>query len=176
MTATWTAPRTWANNELVSDSLLNTHLRDNLDWFYARRLDVLHYEDQKASGTAPAAIAAGAWRTRELNTEVIDTGNFGTLGTNQVSLASGIYLAWFNCPVGSGAQNRARLRNVTDGVTLATSPGGYAGHTGFGRFVLAATKSLELQHWIPAGANGGTAMTSGESEIYAQLVLLRLGD
>lgn len=26
----WTTPRTWANGELVTDALLNTHLRDNL--------------------------------------------------------------------------------------------------------------------------------------------------
>jgi len=28
---TWTAPRTWATDELVTAALLNTHLRDNLD-------------------------------------------------------------------------------------------------------------------------------------------------
>lgn len=32
MTAAWTAPRTWVVGELVTAALLNTHLRDNLDW------------------------------------------------------------------------------------------------------------------------------------------------
>lgn len=32
MTAVWTAPRTWAAGEVVTAALLNTHLRDNLDW------------------------------------------------------------------------------------------------------------------------------------------------
>lgn len=32
MPANWTAPRTWANNELVDANLMNTHLRDNLEW------------------------------------------------------------------------------------------------------------------------------------------------
>lgn len=32
MTATWTAPRTWISGEIVTAALLNSHLRDNLDW------------------------------------------------------------------------------------------------------------------------------------------------
>jgi len=35
MTATWTAPRTWATGEVVTESMLNTHVRDNLDWLKA---------------------------------------------------------------------------------------------------------------------------------------------
>lgn len=32
MTAVWSLPRTWATGELVTASLLNTHLRDNLEF------------------------------------------------------------------------------------------------------------------------------------------------
>lgn len=32
MTATWTANRTWVAGEIVTASLLNTYVRDNLDW------------------------------------------------------------------------------------------------------------------------------------------------
>lgn len=32
MTATWTAPRTWTSGELVTASIMNTHVRDNIDW------------------------------------------------------------------------------------------------------------------------------------------------
>lgn len=32
MTATWTANRTWTAGELITASLLNTYIRDNLDW------------------------------------------------------------------------------------------------------------------------------------------------
>jgi hypothetical protein len=34
MTATWTAPRTWTNGELVTDTMLNAHVRDNTDYLY----------------------------------------------------------------------------------------------------------------------------------------------
>lgn len=32
MTATWTTPRTWVAGELVTAALMNTHIRDNMDW------------------------------------------------------------------------------------------------------------------------------------------------
>lgn len=32
MTAAWTAPRTWATDELVTAALMNQHLRDNLEF------------------------------------------------------------------------------------------------------------------------------------------------
>ncbi len=32
MPAIWTAPRTWATGEIVTAAIMNTHLRDNLDY------------------------------------------------------------------------------------------------------------------------------------------------
>jgi len=32
MTAIWTGPKSWSTSELLTAALLNTHLRDNLDW------------------------------------------------------------------------------------------------------------------------------------------------
>jgi len=32
MTATWTAPRTWTTGELVTASMMNSHVRDNDSW------------------------------------------------------------------------------------------------------------------------------------------------
>lgn len=34
--ANWTTPRTWTNGEIVTDTMLNTHLRDNLLYLYSR--------------------------------------------------------------------------------------------------------------------------------------------
>ncbi|MBN1963309.1 MAG: hypothetical protein JW910_01600 [Anaerolineae bacterium] len=36
---TWTTPRTWAVDELVTAANMNTHLRDNLSYLFARPLD-----------------------------------------------------------------------------------------------------------------------------------------
>jgi hypothetical protein len=181
MTATWTAPKTWSIGELVTAALLNTHMRDNLEWLYARRMDILHYQDQKASGTNGATITSGAWRTRELNTEVVDTGGFGSVASNQVTLASGIYLAFFVLQIGNGG-NRGRLRNVTDstnlvdGTTMGPTAGNAGPSIGLGRFSLAATKTLELQQWSGTTVQAGLAISTGDVEVYADLLLARIGD
>lgn len=47
MTATHTAPRTWATGEIVTAAQLNEQLRDNLDYLKARQ--VLQYTDQDGS-------------------------------------------------------------------------------------------------------------------------------
>jgi len=32
MTAIWTSPRTWAVGDLTTEAMMNSHIRDNLDW------------------------------------------------------------------------------------------------------------------------------------------------
>ena len=34
----WTAPRTWTTSEVVSATIMNTHIRDNLLWLYGARV------------------------------------------------------------------------------------------------------------------------------------------
>ncbi len=43
----WTAPKTWEDNELVTADLLNTHLRDNLDAL--KSPPTAHFEANEAS-------------------------------------------------------------------------------------------------------------------------------
>ena len=49
-------------------------------------------EDQKAQNTHGGAFTSGAWRTRDLNTEVVDVDGIVTVGSNQFTLAAGSYL------------------------------------------------------------------------------------
>jgi hypothetical protein len=54
MTALWTPPRTWTVGELVTAGLLNTHLRDNLE-FLKTQIDLpLNF----ASASSPAAYTS----------------------------------------------------------------------------------------------------------------------
>ena len=39
----WTTPKTWADDELVTANVMNTHIRDNLNVLYERPLDWLNY-------------------------------------------------------------------------------------------------------------------------------------
>ena len=52
----WTAPKTWEDNELVTADLLNTHLRDNLEFlhddFPPKRAWMWHANSLVISGNA----------------------------------------------------------------------------------------------------------------------------
>lgn len=77
-----------------------------------------------------------------------------------------------------------RLRNITDAVTIYPGQSGNLTWSGSGisvglnvpltlkgRFVLAGTKVLEIQHWTNnSGSTGGTAASSGEDEVYADVM------
>lgn len=182
MPASYSVPRDWTTGELVTAALMNTHLRDMMMYFYSKRLDVLIYQDQKSSGTAADNITNAAWSTRVLNTEVNDTGSHGTLASNQISLAAGVYLSIFTAGLAGNLTHQLRLRNVTDSATLGQSVSATASNTptmGFGLFTSTATKLVELQHWInttPGSTAGGSAASTGSVEVYAQVLLIRVGD
>lgn len=54
----WTTPRTWVTAELVSASLLNTHLRDNLLALYSRTVNFLVVPDI-SNAVSPGIAASG---------------------------------------------------------------------------------------------------------------------
>jgi len=96
--------------------------------------------------------------------------------------------------------NKLRIRNVTDSTTLlvglgqkySTNDDGGGNRisvkvtftsTICGRFTLAGTKSIELQNWITTSLNalnipvinkGGTAISSGENEVYADVKIWKI--
>ena len=59
MTAIWTAPRTWNVGELVTAGLLNTHLRDNLE-FVKAQID-LPLNHAAASSATLYSTSSAAW-------------------------------------------------------------------------------------------------------------------
>lgn len=146
-------------------------------------VDYLCYQDQKAANTAGGGFTSGAWRTRDLNTEVADSGGHGSVASNQITLAAGTYRVRGSAPAFYVGQHKTRLRNVTDGVTLAlgtseyTNPGASTGYDQtrsilIGRFTLAGSKVLEVQHQCNStrATDGfGQASNFGESEVYAEI-------
>ena len=63
----WTTPRTWVTAEVVTSSLLNTHVRDNLTYLYGPRLHLTGVIDVANTTTETdlvgAVITAGAMGT-----------------------------------------------------------------------------------------------------------------
>lgn len=112
----------------------------------------IYIRDEKASGTDGGTFTTGAWRTRDLNTEVVDTGNNASVAANQITLAAGTYRFRVQAPAFRVAQHQVKLVNITD--TIA-----YIGTSAFttgvdvttsswveGRFTIAAPKVFEVQH------------------------------
>jgi hypothetical protein len=144
----------------------------------------LCYQDQKASGTVSGTFTAGAWQTRTLNTELVDTAGLGSLSANQITLPLGSYQVLARAPANGVGTNQARLRNVTDGATLVTGENSYSNGNGdlciatvAGAFSLSATKAVELQHYCTTTkATNGLGIEVGGGipgtiEIYATVEL-----
>jgi hypothetical protein len=142
----------------------------------------LCYQDQKASGTNGGTFTNGAWRTRDMNTEVADTASHGSVASNQVTLDAGTYRVFASAPVYQTGSHQLRLRNITAGTTAVVGQSSFAG-TGAGdtavlagRFTLSVSTVLELQHraQLTVSTNGlGVAGSFGDGETYANIELFK---
>lgn len=143
-------------------------------------VDFVHIQDQKANTTGAASIASGAWRTRELNFEVTDTATIASVTSNQVTIEAGTYVILASLPaVATATQNRARIRNITAGTTIVQGSNNAASSSTMivvGYVVLTVQTVIELQHWTNSTANGGSSVSTGEVEVYANLFLWRIGE
>ncbi len=110
--------------------------------------------DVKAQNSYSGNFEPGAWRTRDLNHEQADTEDICTLSANQITLPAGTYRCTISCPAFATDRHQARLYNVTDAATLLLGTSEISGRNHYnntrslvaGRFTLAATKILEVQH------------------------------
>ena len=117
--------------------------------------DYILIQDQKSQNTAGGTFTAGAWRTRDLNTEVSDAGGHASISSNQITLAAGTYDFLIFCPAYKVNIHQAILYNISDSAVIKTGTSMASGAAEFnvthsiiaGRVVLAATKILEIQHW-----------------------------
>jgi len=145
--------------------------------------DHIILRDEKASGTNGGTLTNGDWRTRDLNTEVLDEPNAASLSSNQITLDSGTYAAWITCPAHSVGQNRARLQNITDGITLLLGTSEDAGTANqtlrgaiVGHFTLSAQKVLEVQQQAEnSQSDVGFGIASGfATEVYTVVHLRKV--
>ncbi len=139
--------------------------------------DYICIQDQKSATTEGGTFTSGAWRTRDLNNEVADTGGHATLASNQIDLAAGTYRCAASVPAFYVDDHKARLRNVDDNTTLLVGSPEISGPNSLsvyvsnasritGRFTLASTKTLEVQHQCATTfATQGFGRASGFSEI-----------
>lgn len=150
-------------------------------------VDYIHIEEQKTLGTDGGTFTTGAWQTRSLNTEVSDTGGHASLASNQITLAVGTYEAEIFCPAYQVNRHRARLQDITNGVTLLMGTSEYTSPTDgvvssskiVGRFVLTASTVIEVQHYCNqtrATLGYGIASSLGTgNEVYTVATFRKVG-
>ena len=145
-------------------------------------LSVAIYEDQKSSGTTGGNNSTG-YQTRTLNTEVSDPDSIASLSSNAVTPIAGTYIviAWAQGYMQNG--HRLAIKDGTSNILFGVSNW----HNAWtfsqvaqltGVLVADGIKSYTLEHYMSlAQIDGfGYAATSGDSEVYSQLVLIRIGD
>lgn len=141
--------------------------------------------ETKSTGVDGGASTAATWHTRALNTET-DPDGIVTLSSSQFTPSSGTYMIWGVAMTHDGGLNKLRLRNVTQSSTaivgLAMTNAGVNTTEGMatllGAFTPNGTDAYELQHYITSAVTGdglGEAVSDGADEIYAQVLLLKVG-
>ena len=70
-------------------------------------------EDQKGAGANGGTFTSGAWRTRDLNTEIADADNIVSISSNQFTLQAGNYLIQASAPAYNVDRHQAALYDIT---------------------------------------------------------------
>jgi len=106
--------------------------------------------DQKAQNTGGGTFTLGAWRTRDLQTEIADPDGIVSIASDQFTLAAGSYLIRWSCPSFAVYYQQSHLYNITDssveGVSMSTYDPGFQDSQGSIRLVITGSKTFEIQH------------------------------
>jgi len=128
---------------------------------------------REAANTNGGTFTGGAWRTRPINTEDVDSGGNMSISSNQITLDAGTYKCHITCPCYLSRQSKARLYDTTGTADLliGTSIYPFDGFQGesviSGRFTIAVQSVLEVQHWAVANGNFGLeSYADGKIEVY----------
>lgn len=166
MTAVWTLPRTWNVGELVTAALLNTHVRDNLEYLKAQiDLPLNHASAASLSlYTTTSAVYADVDSTN-LALSLTTSGGAVLLGLSTIAKHSGvsgeIRLDW--------NVDGTRIGDATYGTVLMQAPAANCylpvSHT---RVVALATgaHTIKLQH-ATSGSTASIGGVSGGTVIWA---------
>ena len=113
------------------------------------------FQDQKTANTSGGTFTLGAWRTRDINTEVTDTSGIVSISSNQFTLAAGTYKISAVVPAHQVGRHKAKLYNITDASDVIIGSSNFCNNTiatsepSFvkGVFTIAGTKTFEIQHY-----------------------------
>jgi hypothetical protein len=145
----------------------------------------LRFIDSKTAGTDAGGATSGSFATRTLNTSVFNTISGASLSSNQAVLGSGTYQLRASAPAFSVNAHSIRIRDVTNGVTIADGTQEYAQASSgvqtrsfaAGRLVASGTVHVEVQHQVQTTkATNGLGAANGASfapAVYAELDIIQ---
>lgn len=147
--------------------------------------NLMHVQDQKASGTDGGNFTGAVWLTRDLNTVATNTITGASLSTNQITLPAGDYYVTASAPAFSVNSHKIKIRNITDvsDIIIGSSEFSFLSDqittisVLSGVFTLASTKVIELQHRSNATQNiNGLGEMSAMSvvEVYANIEIWKV--
>lgn len=154
---------------------------------YGGQSQVIHVQDQKASGTDGGALTSGAYYTRDLNTVLTNTITGASLATNKITLPPGSYEIYAGAEGLDVGNHKIKLYNTTAAadVLIGFSENNTQGSadpvstlaTVNGFFTIASTSDFEIRHRCSntQGSNGrGSACAFGDVEVYAEVIIKKL--
>lgn len=147
--------------------------------------DMAILEDQKSDGTNGGTFSSGAWRTRDLNTEVSDAAGIVSLSGNQFTLGAGTYLILCEAPGYYVNRHKAAIYNVTDSSYVAYGQSCYCAGvpaasttaTVSTALTIGGTKAFELRHRCEttnATTGFGVASSFGVIEVYSRVIIYKM--
>lgn len=181
---TWTPPKTWLVDELVTAADMNAQIRDNLAHLDLCLRSYTSLRDEKTKNTHGGTFASGGWRMRDLNVKAGDPDGLVTLASHQFTLGPGTYIVHASAPAYAVSGHQARLQNITTATTVQFGTSEVAattsGHTtrSIVRAVLTltATETFEVQHWCNTTGSGtgfGYAINAA-TEVYTTVDIWRI--
>ena len=116
--------------------------------------------DQKAQNTGGGTFTSGAWRTRDLQTEIADPDGIVSISSNQFTLGAGTYRIKWDAPVCNSGTSQTRLYNVTDSAEVGlgiSNSGLWSGYVSGGgaRTTIAGSKAFSIEHQCGTTAANG---------------------
>ena len=151
----------------------------------------LHVQDQKANGTDGGTATSGSYQTRDLNTVETNEIAGASLAANRITLAAGTYYVEWSAPAhADGAvtsRHKTRLSNISGAAVSIIGTSEFVESSGSepvttrsfgaGRFTIAGSTVLELQHRVEVtnSADGfGQSVSFGDIEVYSDIKIWRI--
>ena len=110
--------------------------------------------DEKDNNVAGGTFTSGAWRTRDLNTEIADPDSIVTISSNQFTLGAGTYLIEASAAAFGVNRHLTRIYNSTDSSVVEYGTSQISGtaqeasqfSTVLARVTITGSTAFEIQH------------------------------